>query len=515
MASGLPRSGCFEVYIRQQWCPVSVTLHEDSLTLTLTEHPEPTNAFNGTLDAACHGYVNGSPDLPDSIAGQKRLVRVVKGEQNGLGISIKGGKENRMPILISKIFKGMAADNTEKLYVGDAIISVNGEDMREATHDDAVRALKRAGRIVELEVKYLREVTPYFKKASPLSDLGWGTQDSAQKDSGGTVGGGVGGGGGSSKAQWSETKTIPLRLCYLCRNLTMTDPEKRTLELHSPDGKGLCALRFPDPATCSDWFNAIHSNVMLLTQQAVLEANHIISAVPNQRQIRHMGWLSEQLPGEGGTTTWKPVFLALTDKDMALYDTAPWSKEEWATPFQDHQLLATRLVHCGKQNSSQLGGGDVLSFGTRSGTRHGVETHIFRVETQRDLAYWSRALVQGSHGAVLLVKEVTCAAKWKEKKCRLLVHYENGFTLTEEVEEGAGGPGEQQQQQLQRPPPPILWQYPYEKLRMSADDGHRLLWLDLVDDGEQELDLNTCPKPIVFIIHTFLSAKVSRLGLIA
>jgi hypothetical protein len=49
-----------------------------------------------------------------------------------------------------------------------------------------------------------------------------------------------------------------------------------------------------------------------------------------------------QLPGEGGKPTWKPVFLVLTDKDMLLYDTAPWSKEEWATPFQDHQLLATR-----------------------------------------------------------------------------------------------------------------------------------------------------------------------------
>jgi C-terminal processing protease CtpA/Prc len=59
-----------------------------------------------------------------------------------------------MPILISKIFVGMAADQTEKLYVGDAILSVNGEDMREATHDDAVRALKRAGKVVELEGKW-------------------------------------------------------------------------------------------------------------------------------------------------------------------------------------------------------------------------------------------------------------------------------------------------------------------------------------------------------------------------
>ncbi|XP_076469870.1 beta-1-syntrophin-like [Babylonia areolata] len=497
MAAKMPRSGRFEVFIRQQWCPVSVVLNEDSLTLTLTETPEQTNTFNGSLDASgtCHGYVNGSPEQLDSIAGQRRYVRVVKEEQNGLGISIKGGVENKMPILISKIFKGMAADKTEKLYVGDAIISVNGEDLREATHDDAVRALKRTGKVVEMEVKYMREVTPYFKKASPLSDLGWGSQDSAQKD--------------DVKANWSETKTIPLRLCYLCRNLTVADNEKRTLELHSPDGKGLCALRFPDSVMCGNWFNAIHSNVLLLTQQAIGESNQMISSAPSQQQIRHMGWLSEQVPGEDKSSSahsWKPVFVALTDKDIVMYDTAPWTKEEWATPFQDHQLIATRLVHCGKQ-SSQNGGGDVLSFGTRSGTRNGVEVHVFRVETQRDLAFWSRALVQGSHGAVALMKEVTCAAKWKDKKCRLLVHYENGFTLSEEVEEGGSGE--------QRPPPNMFWQFPFEKLRMSADDGHRLLWLDFGDDGEQELDLGVCPKPIVFIIHTFLSAKVSRLGLIA
>ena len=56
-----------------------------------------------------------------------------------------------MPILISKVFKGMAADLTEQLYIGDAILSVNGEDLTSATHDEAVRALKRAGKTVELE----------------------------------------------------------------------------------------------------------------------------------------------------------------------------------------------------------------------------------------------------------------------------------------------------------------------------------------------------------------------------
>jgi hypothetical protein len=75
----------------------------------------------------------------------------------------------------------------------------------------------------------------------------------------------------------------------------MYDPDKRTLELHSPDGKGMCALRFPEPATCSDWFNAIHSNVMLLTQQAIGEANQVLSSAPTHQEIRHMGWLAEQV----------------------------------------------------------------------------------------------------------------------------------------------------------------------------------------------------------------------------
>lgn len=58
-----------------------------------------------------------------------------------------------MPILISKIFKGLAADQTEALYVGDAILSVNGFDLREATHDEAVQALKKTGKEVILEGK--------------------------------------------------------------------------------------------------------------------------------------------------------------------------------------------------------------------------------------------------------------------------------------------------------------------------------------------------------------------------
>ena len=41
----------------------------------------------------------------EKIPEGKRSVKVTKEAGQGLGISIKGGRENKMPILISKIFK--------------------------------------------------------------------------------------------------------------------------------------------------------------------------------------------------------------------------------------------------------------------------------------------------------------------------------------------------------------------------------------------------------------------------
>lgn len=105
-----------------------------------------------TLDSALPSSPQHETELPDGIlSGQKRTIRIVKEGQNGLGISIKGGIENRMPIIVSKIFKGLAADKTKQLYVGDAVLSVNEHDLRFASHDEAVSCLKRSGGVVEME----------------------------------------------------------------------------------------------------------------------------------------------------------------------------------------------------------------------------------------------------------------------------------------------------------------------------------------------------------------------------
>lgn len=68
--------------------------------------------------------------------------------------------------------------------------------------------------------------------------------------------------------------------------------------------------------------------------------------------------------------------------------------------------LPFRLVHSGPGKSSPLLDSD-LSFGLRSGTKQGVETHVFRVDSAKELSTWTHLLVEGCHNAAELIKEVT------------------------------------------------------------------------------------------------------------
>lgn len=49
-------------------------------------------------------------------------MKVKRRADTGLGISVKGGAEHKLPILISRVYPRQAADETGQLFVGDAII---------------------------------------------------------------------------------------------------------------------------------------------------------------------------------------------------------------------------------------------------------------------------------------------------------------------------------------------------------------------------------------------------------
>ncbi|XP_057257937.1 beta-2-syntrophin [Pezoporus wallicus] len=479
------KAGLLELLLRERWVRVAAELSGEALSLTA----EP-----GSCEAAVvNGVVNGNPE---AAPGCVRRVRVVKAEAGGLGISIKGGRENRMPVLISRIFPGLAAERSGALRLGDAILAVNGVDLRDATHDQAVQALKRAGREVILEVKFMREVTPYIKKPSLVSDLPWeGAAPQSPSLSGSED-------SGSPQHQGPrDRKVIPLKMCFAARNLSMPDLENRLIELHSPDSRNTLILRCKDTATAHSWFTALHANITALLPQVLAELNAMLGtggAVAGGREVKHIAWLAEQARLDGGRQQWRPVLMAVTEKDLLLYDGMPWTRDAWASPCHSYPLVATRLVHSGSGLRSPALGSE-LTFATRTGSRQGVEMHVFRVETHRDLSSWTRILVQGCHAAAELIKEVTVGCTLGGQEVLLCIHYECGFTICREEPGGS-----------------ILFRYPYERLKMSADDGIRTLYLDFGGpEGELALDLHSCPKPIVFVLHTFLSAKVTRMGLLA
>ncbi len=71
----------------------------------------------------------------------------------GLGFNIVGGEDGE-GIFISFILAGGPADASGQVRRGDKILSVNGADLSQASHEDAAVALKNAGSVVSLRLLY-------------------------------------------------------------------------------------------------------------------------------------------------------------------------------------------------------------------------------------------------------------------------------------------------------------------------------------------------------------------------
>lgn len=69
-----------------------------------------------------------------------RTVVLNKGN-TGLGFNIVGGEDGE-GIFVSFILAGGPADQSGELRRGDQILSVNGVNLRSATHEEAAQALK-------------------------------------------------------------------------------------------------------------------------------------------------------------------------------------------------------------------------------------------------------------------------------------------------------------------------------------------------------------------------------------
>ncbi|CAG5117167.1 unnamed protein product, partial [Candidula unifasciata] len=140
--------------------------------------PEQLNESIGSLShSTSHGASTFRPSTPtapksnasddEEFPAEPRKIVLKKGS-TGLGFNIVGGEDGE-GIFVSFILAGGPADLSGELRRGDQILSVNGTDLRHATHEEAAQTLKRAGDTVEIVAQYRPE--DYNRFEAKIQDL--------------------------------------------------------------------------------------------------------------------------------------------------------------------------------------------------------------------------------------------------------------------------------------------------------------------------------------------------------
>ncbi|XP_074527547.1 disks large homolog 2 isoform X21 [Halichoeres trimaculatus] len=106
--------------------------------------------------------------FPESDTNRDPRKVVLHKGSTGLGFNIVGGEDGE-GIFVSFILAGGPADLSGELRRGDQILSVNGIDLRGATHEQAAAALKGAGQVVTIFAQYRPE--EYGRFEAKIHDL--------------------------------------------------------------------------------------------------------------------------------------------------------------------------------------------------------------------------------------------------------------------------------------------------------------------------------------------------------
>ncbi|XP_066565687.1 disks large homolog 1 isoform X4 [Amia ocellicauda] len=169
------------VFMNDSFAPPDIT---NSYPQHLENHVTPPNFLGHQLPPATPGRYSpiskgmlgdeeitrdlaGIPASPLQYSREPRKVVLHRGS-TGLGFNIVGGEDGE-GIFISFILAGGPADLCGELRKGDRIISVNGVDLRSATHEQAAAALKNAGQTVTIVAQYRPE--EYSRFEAKIHDL--------------------------------------------------------------------------------------------------------------------------------------------------------------------------------------------------------------------------------------------------------------------------------------------------------------------------------------------------------
>ncbi|XP_057190059.1 discs large homolog 1-like protein isoform X13 [Triplophysa rosa] len=155
------------VFINDSFAPPDIT---NSYSQHMENHINPPSYLSQPLPPVHSGRYSPTPKTmvgDDDVTREPRKVVLHRGT-TGLGFNIVGGEDGE-GIFISFILAGGPADLCGELSKGDRLVSVNGIDLRGATHEQAAATLKNAGQTVTIVAQYRPE--EYSRFEAKIHDL--------------------------------------------------------------------------------------------------------------------------------------------------------------------------------------------------------------------------------------------------------------------------------------------------------------------------------------------------------
>ncbi|XP_029867916.1 gamma-1-syntrophin isoform X2 [Aquila chrysaetos chrysaetos] len=448
----------------------------------------------------------------------ERTVTIRRQTVGGFGLSIKGGAEHNIPVVISKISKEQRAELSGLLFIGDAILQVicSVEEEEERRMDSIyfsvvssvglfqpdtwrfpdgpphtsqplvwysmVQVLRNAGEEVTLTVSFLKRAPAFLKlplnedcacapsdqssgTSSPLCDSGLHLNYHPNNTDTLSCSSWPASPGLRWEKRWCDLRLIPLLHSRFSQYLPGSDLcRQNAFQVIAVDGVCSGIIQCLSAEDCIDWLQAIASNISNLTKHNIKKINRNF---PVNQQIVYMGWTEEREQDSLQDRMYTPKFLALRGSSLYKFIAPP-----------DSDLL-DRRKHC-------------FSVQSESG-----EDLYFSVELESDLTLWEKAFQTATFLEVERIQCKTYACVLESHLMGLTIDFSMGFVCFDAATKA------------------VLWRYKFSQLKGSSDDGKsKIKFLFQNQDTKQieakELEFSNL-FAVLHCIHSFFAAKVACL----
>eukprot|EP00053_Salpingoeca_punica_P008952 m.80035 g.80035 ORF g.80035 m.80035 type:complete len:505 (+) comp14817_c0_seq1:208-1722(+) len=409
------------------------------------------------------------PRLMGDTAARTVVIEKMAGE--ALGISITGGADYGMPVLISSVREGSPAAMTRSLLLGDELLQVDMVPCSGLVHVDAVTVLTEARE--RTQVKFVvrqREDFLDMEEEESVDDYGW-----------------------------KKIKTIPLAFAYAeWSNSHLSSAQKDKMHdsftVRSATNIFMAAtLRMPggDRRVMAEWLQAI-------TQARFNIPIPMMRKSPYPEGFTGLVLCLKRVHEKLESGNWRDLFVAVTDYDFNLYTSLPLTTSDLKVPLVSVPLLAVRY-RSGilKSRTTRVGvHSRELVEGMCSVRTPNGECYYFSAGTLADEKSLARIVRERVSAAVKTTESVTYPARLNNEDVALTLNVNTGMWLHHDS----------------RGDKSLMWHHPFSHLKQTEEDREAsVLHLEFGGEGGGIVPLALENSSIVtFVLFNFMAAQLDK-----